>query len=84
MIQRYILYPLNYTVPVIDFRRSVCLRESIRPRKTSIWFLPIDSNNLSFALEFLLQRGGCLEAVEKAALVKKGAMCDLTIPEPRQ
>jgi len=84
VIQRYILYPLNHTVLVVDVSAIGLPSGFFRPRDLYM-VLSYRFHNLSFVREFLLQHGGRLEAVEKAAtLVKKGAMCDLTIPGLRQ
>jgi hypothetical protein len=61
VIQRYILYRLNHTVLVVDVS-AIGLLSGVFPAEGDLYM-----DNLSFAQEFLLQRGGRLEAVEKAA-----------------
>jgi hypothetical protein len=82
LIQRFVIYPLNYTILLIDIS-EIGLPSGIYPPEGDPKLVhSLRFHNGTFAEQFLLKKGADAHELEKVfALVAKGSIAVLTIPE---
>lgn len=80
MIPRFVLYPLNHTVLVIDVT-EIGLPKGVYPPEGELKMVPtLRFHNWKFAEQFFLNKGARAEELSKLSrLVDKGAIAVLTI-----
>jgi hypothetical protein len=80
MIPRFVIYPLNHTILVLDVT-EIGLPTGIYPPEGELKMVPsIRFHNWRYAEAFFVTRGARQEELEKlSALVKRGMIAVLTI-----
>jgi hypothetical protein len=82
MLARFIIYPLNHTILVVDIS-EIGLPKDVYPTEGELKMVPsIQFQSWRFAEAYFLKKGANVEVLNKVSeSVTKGSIAALTIPE---